>query len=97
MPNANYIAGRRQEWRTQRLLESQGYVTFRMAGSHGVFDVVAFGQADIKAIQVKTGDPAVVSPAELEAIAETSVPPNVVRQVWLWDKRARLPRVKEVR
>ena len=97
MPNKNYVVGRRKEWQTQRLLEAQGYTTMRMAGSHGPFDVIAFGSRDIRAIQVKTGAPATVSPAELEAMSLVSVPDNVAKQVWLWDKNAHLPRVKEVR
>jgi Holliday junction resolvase len=97
MPNANYLAGRRKEWQTMRLLEAQGYLAMRMAGSHGPFDVIAANSTNILAIQVKTGEPATISPAEIEAIAEIKVPNNVAKQVWLWDKRARLPRVKEVR
>jgi len=80
-----------------RLLEAQGYTAMRMAGSHGVFDVIAFSPRDIKAIQVKTGSPATISPTEIEAIRELVVPDNVAKQVWLWDKRAHMPRVKEYR
>ena len=80
-----------------RLLEAQGYIALRMAGSHGKFDVIAFGSRDIKAIQVKTGDPARITPIEAEGLSLLVVPDNVAKQAWLWDKGARLPRVKEYR
>lgn len=97
MPSKNYLAGRRKEYQTMRLLEAQGYLAFRMAGSHGAFDVIAFGPRDVKAIQVKAGDPARISPQDAEFLSELKVPDNVAKQAWLWDKRAHLPRVKEYR
>ncbi len=36
-----------------RLLEAVGYICFRMAGSLGVFDVIAVSATDILLIQVK--------------------------------------------
>ncbi len=42
MPNANYLAGRRFEYETQRTWEAKGYSTIRASGSHGHYDCVAF-------------------------------------------------------
>lgn len=80
-----------------KLLDALGYIALRASGSHGVFDVVAFGPTDVKAIQVKTGDPASVSALEEETIQNIRVPDNVTKQVWLWDKGSRQPRVREYR
>jgi len=42
MPNKYYVSGRKKEWRVQELLEAEGYLTFRTAGSHTPVDVLAF-------------------------------------------------------
>lgn len=40
MPNKNYIAGRRAEYKVMALLKKDGYTVIRASGSHGPFDVV---------------------------------------------------------
>jgi Holliday junction resolvase len=40
MPNKNYLRGRRFEWQLKKDLEEQGYLVFRTAGSHGLFDLI---------------------------------------------------------
>jgi Holliday junction resolvase len=42
VPNNAYLKGRKHEWKVQELLESEGYLTFRTAGSHTPVDVLAF-------------------------------------------------------
>lgn len=42
MANKNYVSGRNFEYATQREYERKGYNTVRAAGSHGVYDVIAF-------------------------------------------------------
>jgi len=37
----NYIRGRNFEYRVKKLLEKKGYIVFRTAGSHGLFDLIA--------------------------------------------------------
>jgi len=56
MPNKNYVKGRNKEYKVMKRLRDEGYdVVARTAGSHGVFDVIAFNKEtkDIKLIQCK--------------------------------------------
>lgn len=48
-----YERGRRLEWEVKKLYEEMGYLCVRSAGSHSPFDVVAFGERDVVAIQCK--------------------------------------------
>lgn len=41
MPNKNYIAGRRFEYKVKKLYEKAGYTVLRTSGSHGFADLVA--------------------------------------------------------
>lgn len=97
MPNANYKAGVRAEYRTMKMLDAKGYITLRTAGSHGAFDVIAIGPHDTLCIQVKRGRPAAISPLEEERLRELKVPEGVYKQVWLWDHGKGYPVVKEYR
>ena len=47
--------GSRAERRAIRILEAAGYTCTKAGGSLGVFDVIAIGPRDIRAIQVKAG------------------------------------------
>ncbi len=44
MPNKNYIAGRRFEYKIKKLYEKQGYTVLRSSGSHGFADLIAVRQ-----------------------------------------------------
>jgi len=47
--------GTRSELKAIKALEAAGYVCTKAGGSLGVFDVIAIGRADVRAIQVKAG------------------------------------------
>lgn len=54
MPNRNYIKGRAKEYRIKKEYEDAGFYVVRTAGSHGVCDLVAFGENGLVVpIQVK--------------------------------------------
>lgn len=57
MPNKNYQRGRRFEWEVKKDLESQGWIVVRTAGSHGLWDIIAFrdigGEIRARLIQCK--------------------------------------------
>ena len=89
-----YAKGRRNEWRSMRLLEAAGYRCIRAAGSHTEWDFVAIGPCDIVLVQVKTGR--LASPAEREAMALFPAPANARRLLHVWYPRQREPRVIEV-
>lgn len=92
--NTNYKKGRRNEYRSMRLLEAAGYLCIRAAGSHSPFDVVAVGAGSILLVQCKTNE--WPSPAEMETIGNIRVPAGVSKVVHRWQDRVRLPLVKEV-
>lgn len=56
MPNKNYIAGRKLEYKAKKELESNDWVVMRTAGSHGPFDLVCVDPEEefILFIQVKS-------------------------------------------
>lgn len=85
-----YVAGRRAEYRTQRVLEAAGYETVRTAGSHGVADVIAWNGIAVRFIQVKRGVGR-MSPAEREAFLAVPVPACATREYWRWPARSREP------
>jgi hypothetical protein len=90
---SNYESGRRAEYRCQRILEAAGYTTARMAGSHGVFDVIAWNGAHARFIQVKRGS-ARMSPLEREAAEMMAVPKGCSKEQWRFPARATSPLVE---
>ena len=91
---ANYHAGRRKEYATQRVLEAAGYETIRAASSKGVVDVVAFRRGDVRLISVKSGSarPTAVEREGLEHLAKFALGGYSV-ELWRWPKGAREPLV----
>ena len=85
MPNRNYLRGREFEYRTIRLLNPH-YTSYRMAGSHGSFDVISFltKQVDnlplIRAIQCKVGKSSLLK-AKVE-LAKMPLPGVVSKEIW---------------
>ena len=53
MPNKNYLRGVVVERKAKEELEQRGYTVFRCAGSHGIFDLIAFSTKDIRLVQCK--------------------------------------------
>jgi len=53
MPNPNYNAGRRLEYKVKKQWEKDGFTVFRTAGSHGSVDLIAVQPNDISFIQCK--------------------------------------------
>jgi hypothetical protein len=51
-----YGKGRRNEYKSMRWLEQRGYMVFRVSGSKGPWDLIAFrtGTTDVTLIQVKS-------------------------------------------
>ena len=48
-----YATGYRAEREAFKMLEQDGYIAFRSAGSHGPFDIIGIGSVDIRLIQLK--------------------------------------------
>lgn len=87
--------GNRNEHRSRRLLESDGYAVIRSAASRSPFDLIAFNSFQIMLVQVKTGK--FPSKAELEAILLFPAPPNTTKIIHRWRDHARFPDVRLVR
>lgn len=82
--------GSRGELKCIRILEAAGYCCTKAGGSLGVFDVIALGPKDVRAIQVKCGG-ARLSPLEREQIRGTEVPPNCSKEYWRFPDRCKAP------
>lgn len=87
--------GSRAERRAIRLLEADGYVCTKAGGSLGVFDVIAIGPADVRAIQVKAGTSRLAR-AERVAILALAVPANVSRECWRFPDYCRQPTIERL-
>jgi hypothetical protein len=87
--------GRKNEYRSIRMLERMGYQCIRAAGSHGPFDLAGFCTHSIVLVQCKSnGWP---SPAEIEAMQDFPTPSNVAKMIHRWNDREKFPMVKEVK
>jgi len=85
MANRNYERGRKLEYRTMEILEGIGETSLRMAGSHGLCDVVSISRSYLRLVQVKSGS-ATMTPAEREAFKNMPCPANTIKQIWTWKK-----------
>jgi hypothetical protein len=78
-----------------KLLEAAGYLCTKAGGSLGLFDVIAIGAHDVRAIQVKSGTKR-LTPLEREAIRELKVPHMVSKEYWLFRDRVRDPAIEHL-
>jgi hypothetical protein len=86
---ANYKAGYRAERFAIEFLQKQGYLAFRTAGSHGVFDVIGFNAKEFVLLQLKVCKYGKLSSYELvkDGIRKTEVPSNARKELWVWERR----------
>jgi len=85
MANLKYNQGRMLEYRTMDKLAEIGEMPFRMAGSHGLCDVISFAKSHVRMVQVKSGS-ASMGPAERESFALLPCPVGTIKQIWAWKK-----------
>ena len=86
--------GRYYEHRAKALLEGRGYLVTRAAGSLGVFDLIAIGDRDVKAVQVKGGQRPRLRGPERRALVALRVAPGVSKELWLFPVGAHAPHVE---
>ncbi|MBI3329651.1 MAG: hypothetical protein HYZ81_23465 [Nitrospinae bacterium] len=86
--------GTAREYRSMRLLEAAGYTVFRMAGSHGLFDLIGISPTDILCIQVKSRD--LPGLQAREALEGFKAPANCRKIVYRWRDGQRHPDVIEL-
>jgi Holliday junction resolvase len=87
--------GRRLEHHARALLEAQGYVVVRAAGSKGPADLVGVGPADVVLVSVKAGG-RYLSAVERATFTAWPVPPGVRKEVWRFVDGDRTPRIERV-
>ena len=90
--NRNYISGRSFEYLTMRKLEKEGYTCSRMAGSHGVYDIIAWNHIQCRFIQVKKQNKPNANIDSLYGddvtkIKGERVPPNSSKELWVYTAR----------
>jgi hypothetical protein len=84
--------GTRNEHRSMRWLEAQGYYCTRSGGSLGVWDIIAISDAHVLLVQVKTN--AWPRPAERKTMAEFVRPGNCDYETHRWNDYAKTPEVR---
>lgn len=72
MPNFNYNAGRRFEYKVKKQLERAGNIVMRTAGSHGPFDLIAISpEGEIGFVQCKRVETAPAAKRLIEKFRES--------------------------
>ena len=84
----NYNRGHRAELRAKRVLQDQGFLVIRAAGSKGFADLVAVNAERVRFVQVKrTQDGRRSFTSEVEALAGVKVPVGCSLELWIWRDR----------
>ena len=83
-----YSTGYRAEREAFKLLEQDGYLPIRSAGSHGLFDLVGVSAQNIKLIQIMVigFDEQRTFNKEREEITRFAVMPFVRKELWVYEK-----------
>lgn len=80
-----YKRGVKKENIARKELEERGYTVIRAAGSHGPFDLIAWKENEVRAIQVKrTADPKQSFGREIFFLNGVPVPEGWVKELWIW-------------
>ena len=92
---ANYHAGRRREYRAQRILEAAGYQTIRAASSKGAADMVAIRRGEVRLISIKSGGAYAsgVEREQLTAMAKDALGCYTV-EIWRFPSSCREPLIE---
>lgn len=83
MPNKNYLAGRRFEWKVRDVMKTLGYRTvFRTAGSKGPVDLIGVRPgSSIAFVQCKNRPP---TKRERDAITAWAIELDGIREAVVW-------------
>ncbi len=92
MVSTPYTRGRSWEYKTLKMLRSQGWVCSRSAMSHGPVDIFAANGEEVILIQVKSGS-ASVRKAERETLAAWAKAFKADAQVWHFHGRGKLDKI----
>lgn len=97
MSNKHYDKGRRAEYKTMEYLKEDGFNSARTAGSHGIFDIIAWDEIGVRFIQVKID--CQPTSKEIKKMKATPFPMsrNITKEVWVWTTRESEPEVSVIR
>jgi predicted RNA binding protein YcfA (HicA-like mRNA interferase family) len=82
MTPTNYEKGRAAEYKAIRQLRDDGYAVLRTAGSHGMYDVVAWNRHEVLFIQIKRD--CKPTRGELAALEAAHVPAGCSKELWTY-------------
>ena len=88
---SNYARGRAKEYAAIEILRALGFNARRSAGSHSPVDVTADRAGETIYIQVKYN--CGIAPGELKAFKAYATAPGIKKQVWLFKRGVKLPKV----
>jgi len=86
---SKYTKGRSYEYKTMKILEAKGYSCTRAAGSHGIYDIIAWNDKHTIFIQVKYNCNLIKD--EKIKFLDNIIPPNSYKEVWVY-----YPRMKPI-
>ena len=89
MTLTNYEKGRTAEYKAMLQLREDGYAVLRTAGSHGMYDVVAWNPTEVRFIQVKLN--CKPTERELAALEAAHVPHGCSKELWTYTTGVRVP------
>jgi len=84
-----YSTGYRVEREAKQMLESEGFFVLRSAGSHGLFDLVAIKDNQVRLVQVKVipfGEHNLFKADQLK-IKAFKVAYWIKKELWVYEKR----------
>lgn len=85
----NYRRGANLEYRIKQVLEEDGAVVCRSAGSHGAFDLIAIYPNQIRLIQLKRvkGDVIPTFKEDLDRMRSVKCPEFCTRELMIWQDK----------
>lgn len=100
LPNANFRKGYRVELLAKAELEKEGYYVVRSAGSHSLFDLVAFDCSGVRLIQLKSFSKKGYSNPQTNwhnEAANICIPINCTKEIWVYKSREGFIKKEEIR
>ena len=84
-----YSTGYRAEREAFKILEQEGYLAYRSAGSHGLFDLIGVSPDDVRLIQIKVigYNEKRIFLKERQVIKSLATPLFCRKELWVYEKR----------
>ena len=89
-----YKRGVHYERQAKKELEKSGYLVIRSSGSHGIFDIWALNDKELKLIQCKAVKKSSNFTKLTSEIKKIKVPPFCSKELWIWIDRKGWRKIK---